>query len=248
LTGNPALTGMPNVDTGNTYTSINGQEPGTSSTAFFDANGNWLPGVSGLAAAPVHQHDWNRVNCGTDFRQRFTTTAIAEVPRFNNTVMRGALTGWSVSSIVRANTGSFLTIASGGDTALIGGYTTGQTAVQKLADPYSPGRPSGPRAQYLALGAFVAAPTGTLSPNHGKFNIVGPGFWQWDAALSRNFRIKEGQCIQARVDMYNVTNSFRPANPSTSLTSNYGLITNAVGAAAGSALNRDVQFALKYFF
>ncbi|HEY2383205.1 MAG TPA: carboxypeptidase-like regulatory domain-containing protein [Terriglobia bacterium] len=248
LTGNPALTGMPNVDTGDTYTSINGHDPGTPSTAFFDNNGNWLPGVTGLAAAPVHQHDWNRVNCGTDFRQRFTTTAIAQVPRFSNTLVRGALTGWSVSSIVRANTGSYLTIASGGDTALIGGSTAGQTAIQKLADPYSPGRPTGPRAQYLAPGAFVAASTGALSSNHGKFNIVGPGFWQWDAALSRNFQIKEGQRIQARVDMYNVTNSFRPGNPSTSLTSNYGLITSAVGAAPGSVLNRDVQFALKYFF
>jgi hypothetical protein len=248
LTGNPGLTGMPNVDTGNTYTSINGQAPGTPSTAFFDSNGNLLPGVTGLAAAPVHQRDWNRVNCSTDYRQRFTATSVAAVPHFNNSIMRTALTGWSISNIFRANTGSFLSVASGGDTALIGGYTTGQTAIQNSANPYSPGRPTGPRAQYLALGVFSAAPTGTISPEHGKFNIVGPGFWQWDAAISRNFQIKEGQRVQARVDMYNVTNSFRPGNPSTSLTSNYGLILSSQPAVAGSLLNRDVQFALKYFF
>ena len=42
---NQGLLGMPNVDTGNTYVSVNGKDPGTPSTAFFDQNGNWLPGI-----------------------------------------------------------------------------------------------------------------------------------------------------------------------------------------------------------
>ncbi len=262
---NQGLLGMPNVATGNTYVSINGKDPGTPSTAFFDQNGNFLPGVTSLTAAPAHRDDWNRANCGTDRRQTFTATGIAQVPRFNNTIMRTALTGWSVSNIYQYRTGSYLSVASGGDVALIGGSTSGQTAVQIGSDVYSPGKPSGPGAQYLCCAVadpvtgvkkvvpqFSTAPTGTLSANHGRNNIVGPSFWQWDASISRNFQIKEGQRIQARIEAFNVTNSFRPLNPSTTITGGtYGQIplTGAQLPSANSAgTNRDVQISFKYLF
>ena len=240
---NSGLVGMPNVDTGNTFTSINGKDPSTPSTAFWDSNGNFLPGVTSLTAGPVHR-DWNVANCNTDQRQRFTNTVIAQVPKFDNSLMRKVLSGWSLGSIYTWNTGSYFSVASGGDTALIGGSAGGQLAVQINPEPYSPGRPSGPRAQYLApaAGVFVAAASGTLSPNHGRNNIVGPSYWNWDASLTRNFQIAEGKRIQARVEAYNVTNSYRPTNPSTTLTgSTYGQLTGARAA-------RDMQFALKYVF
>lgn len=250
---NQGLLNMPNVDTGNTYVSINGQEPGTTSTAFFDQNGNFLPGVTSLTAAPAHR-EWNRANCPTDRRQTFTGTGIAQVPRFENAIMRTALTGWSVSSIYQFRTGSYLSVASGGDVALIGGSTSGQTAIQVSNNVYSPGKPTGPNAQYLAPAAtvFVAAPTGTLSPNHGRLNIVGPSFWQWDASISRTFQISESHKVQARLEAFNVTNSFRATNPSTSLTNvggNFGQITGAqLPSVSSSGTNRDVQISFKYLF
>jgi hypothetical protein len=240
---NAGLVGMPNVDTGNTFTSINGKDPATPSTAFFDLNGNFLPGVTSLTAAPVHR-DWNGANCGIDQRQRFANTLIAQVPRFNNSLVRKVLTGWSLGSIYTWNTGSYLSVTSGGDTALIGGSTGGQTAVQISPDVYSPGKPTGPRAQYLApvANVFVAAANGTLAPNHGRLNIVGPSVWNWDASLTRNFQIGESRRIQARVEAYNVTNSFRPTNPSTTLTG------GTYGQLNGARASRDMQFALKYVF
>ena len=172
--------------------------------------------------------------------------------------MRAALTGWSVSNIYQYRTGSYLTVASGGDVALIGGSTSGQTAIQNGSDVYSPGKPTGPGAQYLCclvagkvVPQFAAAAAGTLSPNHGRNNIVGPSFWQWDASISRNFQIKEGQRIQARIEAFNVTNSFRPLNPSTTLNGTFGQIplTGAqLPSVNSSGTNRDVQISFKYLF
>src|SRR5262249_51236027 len=122
---NAGLVGMPNIDTGNTYVSINSKDPGTPSTVFVDSNGNWLPGVTTLTASPAHR-DWNRANCPTDRRQRFTSTAVALVPQFSNRMMRTVLSDWNVGSIFQWNTGSYLTVSSGGDTALIARKTGAQ--------------------------------------------------------------------------------------------------------------------------
>jgi hypothetical protein len=243
---NLGLTGMPNAAQGNTFTSINGKEPGTPSTAFFDQSGNWLPGVSGLTATPVHR-DWNRANCSSDRRHRVNSTLVVQTPQFNDPILRAVATGWRVSSIYQWSTGSWLTVGAGSDLALIGGSTGGQLAIQLSPDVYAPGKPHGPRAQFLAplASTFVAPANGTLSPNHGRNNIQGVPTWQWDASIARTFQIGEGgQRMEARIEAYNVTNSFHPANPSTSITgSTYGLIN-----AAAPNSNRDIQFALKYIF
>jgi hypothetical protein len=240
---NLGLTGMPNAGAGNTFISINGKEPGAPSTEFFDQNGNWLPGVDGLVAGPVHR-DWSRANCGSDRRHRINTTIVFSTPQFANRVLRTIATGWRASSIYQWSTGSWLSVAAGGDTALIATSNNGQTAVQLSPNVYAEGKPHGPRAQFLApvAGVFAAPPNGTLSPNHGRNNIQGVPTWQWDASLARTFNVREGQRLEARIEAYNVTNSFRPNNPSTSITSgSYGLIN-------GAAAPRDVQFALKYVF
>ena len=242
ITDPGGLTGMPNVNAGNTFLSVNGKEPATPSTAFFDASGNFLPGVTSLIATNSHR-EWSRSNCGSDRRQRINTTAVVATPAFGNTVLRMIATGWRVSSIYRWSTGSYLSVAGGGDIARIGGSTAGQTAIQLQPDVYASGKPHGPRAQCLnpSTGAFIAPETGFLSPNHGRSNIVGPSTWQWDASLARTFEIREGQRVEARVEAYNVTNSFSPGNPSTTIGANFGLINTA-----GSS--RDMQFALKYIF
>jgi hypothetical protein len=137
-------------------------------------------------------------------------------------------------------------VAAGGDTALIATANGGQLATQLTSNVYSEGKPHGPREQFLApLATTFAAPAnGTLSPNHGRNNIQGVPTWQWDASIARTFQIREGQRIEARVEAYNVTNSFKPQNPSTSITGGtYGLINAAVNNS-----QRDMQFALKYIF
>jgi hypothetical protein len=71
---------------------------------------------------------------------------------------------------------------------------------------------------------------------------VGPKQWSFDLALSRAFQFKESQRIEFRAEAYNVTNSFRPLNPSASQNNAF------FGQLRQSRDQRIMQFALKYVF
>jgi len=85
----------------------------------------------------------------------------------------------------------------------------------------------------------------------GAYNLIGPGFWQWDMSLTRQFRILENQNLQIRAESFNVTNSFRPGNPgaTVSAASTFGLITtDATPPGQATAPARVFQLAMKYVF
>src|SRR5207249_11383524 len=88
----------------------------------------------------------------------------------------------------------------------------------------------------------VGAPgPGTLG-NLGHAAIRGPGTWQFDVALSRNFKVRETQRVEFRAEAFNLTNSFRmDALDSNSTSNTFGQITAARDP-------RIMQFALKYVF
>jgi hypothetical protein len=89
--------------------------------------------------------------------------------------------------------------------------------------------------------AFHQAAVGTLG-NLKPRTARGPKFWSFDLALSREFRFKESQSIDFRVEAYNVTNSLRMQNPSASQNNQFfGQLRTAYDP-------RILQFALKYAF
>ena len=116
-----------------------------------------------------------------------------------------------------------------------------QRANQILADPYG-ARSGRPRTNYLNANAFALPALGTLG-NVGRNSIRGPASWALDVALSRGFQIRENQMVEFRVDAFNLTNSFRPVNPTT----NFGS-ANTFGIIRESLDPRILQFALKYVF
>ena len=73
-------------------------------------------------------------------------------------------------------------------------------------------------------------------------NIEGPRQWQFDLALSRTFQFRENQKFEFRGEAFNVTNSLRRDDPTSTLNSNtFGQVVSAKDA-------RVMQFALKYIF
>ena len=84
-------------------------------------------------------------------------------------------------------------------------------------------------------------------------NIPGPAFWQFDLALTRNFRITERQKLQVRGEAFNLTNSFRAGVAPPSLTAGSPGVSLALGSLnfgqITSALDpRILQLAMKYVF
>jgi hypothetical protein len=184
-----------------------------------------------------NNRNFDRGNCDSDRRQIFNLTSVAATPQFSNRTLRMVGTGWRLGTILRAQTGSFMTLLTGQDRVL-SGASKNQRPNQILGNPY------GDRSsltRYLNPTAFAQPDLGTLG-NMRPRNIQGPGLWGLDMALSRNFQVREKQNMEFRAEAFNVTNSLVRLNPNLTLSSNtFGQITSAGPA-------RVMQFALKYAF
>jgi hypothetical protein len=84
-------------------------------------------------------------------------------------------------------------------------------------------------------------------------NVPGPGYWQLDLGLTRNFRIAERHKLQVRAEAFNLTNSFRAGVAAPSLSAGGAGVLLALGSPPfgqiTSALDpRIIQLAMKYIF
>lgn len=71
---------------------------------------------------------------------------------------------------------------------------------------------AGPGQQFFAKEAFATPAQNTLG-NAGRNIIQGPGIVNLDAALHRNFQIKEGMQLALRVESFNFSNTPHYSNP-----------------------------------
>jgi hypothetical protein len=228
------------------------------SNVAFNANYTWshcigLPTITLLnpGANYVHQAYQNNgsVNrnldvgdCTSDRRQIFNTTLVAKTPTFANNTLRMVASGWSFSTIFSARSGQPLTILLGNDQALNGfqGNAGTQRPNQVLANVYGD---RSPLTSYFNAAAFAVPAQGTYG-NVGQASVVGPGYWDWSEAVSRQFQIREGQKLEFRAEAFNVTNSLRRGNPGVTL-SNANTFGRILASQGGP---RIMQFAIKYFF
>ena len=96
---------------------------------------------------------------------------------------------------------------------------------------------------------LLAEPGGICSTGHGHIrkywvsNIPGPRFFQFDASLAREFRVREHETVQVRFEGFNLLNNARFMNPATTLSASgsFGTITSAFDP-------RILQLAMKFVF
>jgi hypothetical protein len=153
----------------------------------------------------------------------------------SNSIVRQIVGAWNISGVFSAATGSPLGISQ----TSAGGsqrpdYVFGQ-------DPINDNWRETPNYQYLNLAAFARVPIITASGEASRPGTLGwgavrgPGFWNVDLALARNFPIKENVRFQIRVDMLNALNKVNLSNVTTSINS------STFGQARGTRGQRVLQ-------
>jgi hypothetical protein len=181
---------------------------------------------------------FDRGNCtiaATDRRQVLNFSAVADTPKFSNSAVRAVASGWKISPIFKVLSGDYLSILVTQDRALTGAGA--QRALQVSASPYGDQSIN----NYFNPAAFAQPTLGTLG-NMRPGSVKGPGTWQLDTALSRAFQVREAQRLELRVEMFNITNSFRMKDPDPTFGSGtFGKVTSSLDP-------RIMQFALKYVF
>jgi len=204
--------------------------------------------------------DWGP--CIFDTRYNFNTRMVAQSWWSGGNRWASRLLGnWQLAPLIHASSGQPLSLnygsaASGTDFSRTG--LGNDRPNQILPNPYATSHNCGSSAlcvQFLNPAAFsTSIPVGSYG-NSGRNAVRGPGTFNFDVALSRQFRITERVNLQARAEAFNIINhpnfvgAISPAGSITTLTT---MIVNAASANFGqpqAAFDpRILQFALKLHF
>jgi len=170
---------------------------------------------------------------------RFTTTLIWDLPFLKGNALLG---GWTVSSIITAQTGAHLTAYYSSHC----GSGTNCYHPEKADAVAGQDSNDGPKTtdQWFNTGAFTddaffnAAGRPIFAGRWGdaeKGSITGPGLYTIDLGLFKEFKIRGDAALRVQVQAQNVTNHPNFGNPNTDLSSpNYGRITSLAGGTLGS--------------
>ena len=160
------------------------------------------------------------------------------------------VSGWSVSSIVTAQSGFPFTPqlsynpSNNGDT---------RNPVRPFLNPDFKGSVVlGNPNQWFNPAAFIAPPSASgFYGNVGRDTYIGPGLATWDFSVLKNTRIRESLNLQFRAEIFNLLNRANFNTPTLivftppTATNTTGLSGTAGAITSTSTTSRQVQFALK---
>jgi len=218
-------------------------------------------GNAGAGLAIPNNRRYDRSNCqsneigGTfsaDRRHILNATIVYEVPKFGNRSLSILASNWKLAEIFRATSAYWMTPVLSSDVSLTMDSAANQRPLQVLQDPLC-SNPGPSPSCWINPAAFKSPDLGTFSPM-ARNNVPGPRFWQFDTAVSREFRFGEGgESLEFRAEAFNLTNSMRPGISLPSLaagasglsltfgTPTFGQITSALDP-------RILQLAMKFTF
>ena len=157
--------------------------------------------------------------------------------------------GWALSGITRASTGFPVTLSTSADNSLQGSNPNGVNN-RYLDMPDYNGAPlainSNPRngLSYFNAGVFSPNAIGTIG-TAGRRSFHGPGMFNTDLALLRNFQIAEAKVLQFRLETFNLFNQAQFFGPATV---NGNVDSRLFGQVVNAAPPRLMQLALKFTF
>ncbi len=159
------------------------------------------------------------------------------------------LEGWTLSGITRASTGFPVTLHSDGDNSLMGSLPNGVNNFSLDLPDYSGARLNlngNPRngLPYFNVSAFSQNALGTAG-NASRRSFHGPGMFNSDIALLRNFKFSESKVLQFRLETFNTFNHTQFFGPAAV---NGDISSPLFGQVVKAAPPRLVQAALKLTF
>jgi hypothetical protein len=162
----------------------------------------------------------NRAAAGYDRTQAFSLGWVYELPfgqgkAFGNTnrIARFVLGGWQTNGTLTAYSGAPFTVTASDVSLNAPGNT--QTADQVKTTVVKLGG-IGPGQAYYDPTAFAAV-TGARFGSTGRNALRGPGLFNSDLSLFRNFKIKERFDLQFKTEAFNFTNTPKFANPNSNV-------------------------------
>jgi hypothetical protein len=179
---------------------------------------------------------------------------VATMPKFQNKWTNGFLGNWQLSPIITARSGPWYYVTTGTDVSLSG---VNEDRPNVVGNPYQYAFNSS-KAHYVQMlnpASFVAQASGTFG-DLGRDSLLGPGFFNVDAALVRFFPIKEQMKFELRLEAFNLFNRTNMAPPGWSVNATTNLmgpgtqsITSGTFGYSNQAFDmRILQVALKFYF
>lgn len=195
-----------------------------------------------------------------------------------------ALAGWSIGAIFNVHTGLPVDVrVQRSDIAFVNASGTmvpiGTAGAHPVLDTPRGGgsfaslRPDAAPGvdPYLDQRLLVFNPAAFLLPQFGTYGnlgrnaLLGPGFSQFDAQVTRTFRFGESSTLDFRADFYNLLNHPNFAQPSAKLvnvdplvlpgeafgvsqSANFGVISSSIGRNLGLGTARQIQLGLRLSF
>lgn len=183
-----------------------------------------------------------------DVRHRFSFSYIYPLPFGNGQkfasnvegVASQIVSGWELSGIVRANTGSPLN-----STITVNNSRTGN-GWDRPNVLGNPNKSNPTPASWWDPAAFCNTPACGLAPgafgNAGRNILIGPGAFLMDFSVQKRFTLTEVQQLQFRFEAFNLTNTANFNSPTAQTNS------PRFGAASSALASRQLQLGLKYIF
>jgi hypothetical protein len=200
----------------------------------------------------------NYGNADYDIRNSFNASYVWQTPwKFGNKYANGAFGGWTLSQNFFARSGLPLTVLDA--TAPIGNYNATGAFPAEVA-----GAGQGSCNQYglncLNSAGFSSANNLTSFPNQVRNQFRGPGFFDSDLSVNKNFKLTERVALGVGANLYNVFNHPNFASPVDTWTGvgsgNFGQVTQTTAPPtgpygsffAGLPSGRIIQFQGKVVF
>jgi hypothetical protein len=190
--------------------------------------------------APIFRR--NRATAGFDRTHVLQVGWLYELPFGKGKMMAQSgvaaaiLGNWQVNGVMAAYTGVPFTVSAPGTS--LNAPSNSQTANQVKTDVVRLGN-AGPGQLYYDPTAFAPVTAIATFGTSGRNILRGPGVWNTDLDITRQFPIKERLRVQFRAEFFNAANTSHFDNPSASVTSGtFMQITSASG-------ERQIRFGLR---